>query len=161
MGIEGLPEYRTIRKYVGDPFHFVHNIPVIRLPEIYLSIAEAYANTGNMAEASAFTSLVSMPRRKATTNVISVTNVLDERRRELILEGHTFWDYFRTGRNMTGRQIIEASIHSSITFGVLSPNRSHRVVYALPLSELNANPAIRDQQNPGYAGWTSAIDDTD
>jgi len=140
----------------------VYNIPVVRLPEIYLSLAEAYINIGNAQQASYFTSLVSVPRRKAETNVTTNVHVLDERRREFILEGHTYWDHFRTGRNLTARQIVEAINHTSITFGVISPARNYRVVYAIPLSELNANPAIRNQQNPGYAAWVQdAAEDED
>jgi len=159
MGIEGFPEYFTIRKYVGDPFHFVHNIPVVRLPEIYLSIAEAYATGRNdMNAATYYTSLVSLPRRLATANVTSATHVLDERRRELILEGHTYFDYFRTARAFTNRQIIESNNQATITFGgITSPH--YRAVYPIPLAEMNANPAIRDQQNPGYPKWALAIEE--
>jgi hypothetical protein len=157
MGLENKPEYLTVRKYVGDPYHFVHNIPVVRLPEIYLSIAEAYANKGDMGEATAYTSLVSQPRRKAAANITTTTNVLNERRRELILEGHTYWDHFRTARNITGRHIIESINSASVTFG--SPSANYRVVYPIPLSEMNANPAIRDQQNPGYPAWVHAIEE--
>ncbi len=152
LGIENLPDYRGIRKYVGDPFHYVHNIPMVRLPEIYLTLAEAYYMTGDTGMATEYTSRVSEPRRKAAASITSVNNILNERRREFILEGHTYWDYFRTGRNLTNRQIIENSTVATISFG--SPSgRSYRVVYPIPLAEMNANPAIRDQQNPGYDPW--------
>ena len=88
-----------------------------------------------------------------------MNDILDESRREFILEGHTYWDFFRNGRNITGRPIIE-SIGSSATISFGSPSgMSYRVVYPIPLSELNANPAIRDQQNPGYAPWKPGVED--
>jgi hypothetical protein len=162
MGIEGFPDYYTIRRYVGNPTHSVHNIPVVRLPEIYLSIAEAHAQEGNLEEASYYTSLVSIPRRKMATNVTSVFHVLDERRREFILEGHTYWDFYRTNRDLTERQIIEANDNSLITFSeAIFGRRSYRTVYPIPLAEMNANPAIRNQQNPGYADWVFAIEEDD
>jgi hypothetical protein len=162
MGIEGFPEFYTVRRYVGDPFHSVHNVPVVRLPEIYLSIAEAYANIGNMAQASYYTSLVSVPRRKAETDVTTTVDVLDERRRELILEGHTFWDHFRTARNLPNMQTVVSSTYSPVTVtfptaGGSLGSRARRAVYAIPLAELNANPIIRNQQNPGYAAWTHVL----
>jgi len=160
MGIEGLPDYMTVRKYVGNPTHSVHNIPVVRLPEIYLSMAEAYANMGAVAQAAHYLSMVSQPRRRATVSVASATDVLNERRRELILEGHTYWDHFRTARNITSRQVIESINHTSINFGTIT-SRHYRVVYAIPLSELDANVAIRDQQNPGYGPWNPAIGQDD
>ena len=157
----GTFDYLSIRKYVGDPYHFVHNVPVVRLPEIYLSLAEAYAKAGNYAKATEYASIVSQARRKANTNVAaSINNILDERRRELILEGHTFWDYFRTARNMTHRQIIESIDDATINFGTVT-GAHYRVVYPIPLSELNVNPAIREQQNPGYEAWYLAIGDDD
>ena len=160
--IDGQPR-KTIRKYVGNPTHSVHNIPVVRLPEVFLSIAEAYANLGNMAQASAFTSLVSQPRRRADANVTSVTHVLDERRRELILEGHTYWDHFRTARHFTNREVVESNNFQVINFGIIpfTATRHSRAVYAVPLSEMDANPAMRDQQNPGYPAWVSIIGEDD
>ncbi len=158
MGIESHPEYLSVRKYVGDPYHFVHNVPVVRLPEIYLSLAEAYANQGEMGTATDYTSKISQPRRKSAASITSTGNVLNERRREFILEGHTYWDYFRTARNLTGRQIIESIDDSSISFGTTT-GASYRAVYPIPLAEMNANPAIRDQKNPGYADWVYAIEE--
>ena len=158
MGLNNHPEYMTIRRYVGDPYHFVHNIPVVRLPEIYLSLAEAYANTNDMGEATVYTTLVSLPRRLATASITSTTNVLNERRREFILEGHTYWDYFRTARNLSGRQIIESNTRATVTFGsTASPH--YRAVYPIPLSELNANPVLRNQQNQGYPAWVPSVEE--
>lgn len=158
LGIANHPDYKGVRRYVGDPFHYVHNIPIVRLPEIYLTLAEAYYMTDDTGMAAEYTTRVSLPRRFAAASITSVSNILNERRREFILEGHTYWDYFRTGRNLTNRQIIENITTSTISFG--SPSgRSYRVVYPIPLAEMNANPAIRDQQNPGYDPWVFGIEE--
>jgi hypothetical protein len=158
MGLEARPEYRTVRKYVGEPYHHIHNIPVVRLPEVYLSIAEAYANVANYSKAGEYLSLVSQPRRKFSTNSADAGGILDERRRELILEGHTYWDFFRTARNMSGRQIVELVQNATITFGNIT-GANYRTVYPIPLPELNANRAMRNQQNPGYAAWRPEFGD--
>ena len=158
LGILG-KNYHTIRKYIGDPYHFVHNVPVVRLPEIYLTLSEAYYQVGNVTSATEYLTRVSMSRRKGTTSISSITTILNERRREFILEGHTYWDYFRNGRNITNRPIIESiSSGSTITFGSVS-GMSYRTVYPIPLSEMNANPAIRNQQNPGYAAWQFGVEE--
>ncbi|MCK9305364.1 MAG: RagB/SusD family nutrient uptake outer membrane protein [Bacteroidales bacterium] len=160
LDINEHPEYYGCRKYVGDPYHYIHNIPVVRLPEIYLTLAEAYYNTGENDIATEYVSRVSLARRDAATTVTRLSNILDERRREFMLEGHTYWDMFRTGTNITNRQIVEYNDDSSISFGsVSSPH--YRAVPPIPLSEMNANPAIRDQQNPGYADWVLAIEEDD
>lgn len=157
LGIVG-KDYNTIRKYVGDPYHFLHNIPVVRLPEIYLSLAEAYFMTGDTPAAVEMLSKITTVRRNATASVSSINNIINERRREFILEGQTYWDFFRTGRTYS-RPIIESiSSNASISFG--SPSGiSYRVVYPIPLAEMNANPAIREQQNPGYAAWEFGVED--
>lgn len=158
MGIQG-KDYHTIRRYVGDPYHFVHNVPVVRLPEVYLNLAEAYWECGNSAAAVEALSVITRIRRKADASISTVNNILNERRREFILEGQTYWDYFRKGRNITNRPVMESiGSGSSIKFG--NPTGlSYRVVYPIPLSEMNANPDIRDQQNPGYAEWKFGVED--
>lgn len=157
LGIVG-KDYYSIRKYVGDPYHFLHNIPVIRLPEIYLSLSEAYFMIGDTANAAEMLTKLTTVRRKATASVSSINNIINERRREFILEGQTYWDFFRTGRTYS-RPIIESiSSNSSIPFGSIS-GLGYRTVYPIPLSEMNANPAIRDQQNPGYPDWVFGIEE--
>ena len=95
-------------------------------------------------------------RRLASEPVTKVEDILDERRRELILEGHTYFDYARNGRTMTDRQIIEGITSNG---DIYFPMR--RSVYPIPLNEMNANSAIRNQQNPGYAAWYLATEDVE
>lgn len=158
MGIQG-KDYHTIRRYVGEPYHFVHNVPVVRLPEVYMNLAEAYWECGNESAAKETLSIMTRIRRKADASISTVNNILNERRREFILEGQTYWDFFRKGRNITNRPVMESiGSGSSIKFG--NPTGlSYRVVYPIPLSEMNANPDIRDQQNPGYAEWKFGVED--
>lgn len=158
LGIVG-KDYYSIRKYVGDPYHFVHNIPVIRLPEIYLSLAEAYYKLDDLDKATQYLTLITSVRRKATANITSVNSILNERRREFILEGQTYWDFFRNGRNISNRPVMESiGSSSTIKFGTIT-GLSYRTVYPIPLAEMNANPAIRDQQNPGYADWEFGVEE--
>lgn len=155
MGVAG-EDWKSIRRYVGDPYHYVHNIPVIRLPEIYLNLSEAYYKRGRITEAIDMLSRVTLARRQESSPTITgINTILDERRREFILEGQTFFDWFRNGRNISDRPIL-GYINSSatITFGSTT-----QVVYPIPLLEMNANPAIRHQQNPGYGEWSFGIAD--
>ncbi len=157
LGIDG-KTYYGLRKYKGDPYHFVHNIPVIRLPELYLSLAEAYAELEDWDNSVFYYNKVRSIRTgesgyTSTTKEGIINNILDEKRREFMLEGQTFWDYFRRGR-VVNREIRE-NIYSSaatIVFG-----DKVQVVYPIPLSEMEANPAIRDQQNPGYTTYVTDL----
>jgi len=156
LGVPG-KDYKTIRKYVGSPYHYVHNVPVVRLPEVYLSISEAACKLGYDVMAQEYLAKVTSVRRLDDAPAInSYTDILDERRREFILEGHTYWDYARNGRTIEGRQIIEC-ITSNSNLGFPSTTR----IYPIPLAEMNANPAIRNQQNPGYGAWYLATDDNE
>jgi hypothetical protein len=82
------------------------------------------------------------------------TAIFNERRRELALEGHNIWDFLRKGRSFTR----DASHNSIITInpatqaGRDDPN-FYKVVAPIPITEMDANPNIRDQQNPGYAAY--------
>lgn len=158
LGIPG-KNYKTIRRYIGSPYHFLHNITIIRLPEIYFALSEAYYKTGKTTEAVEYLSRITIARRKANATISKVNDILDESRREFILEGHTYWDWFRNGRNITGRPIIESiGSTATITFGA-NTGLGYRAVYPIPLSEMNANPAIRDQQNQGYAPWKFGVEE--
>ena len=161
LAIPGHPDYKSIRKYVGNPNHAVHNVPVVRLPEIYLSLAEACAKAGNAAKALEYASVVTLARCNAPANLSHINNLYEERRRELIFEGHNFWDQFRTSSHMKGRQIIGYMDDATITFGNWEGTTSCQVVYPIPLHELNVNEKMRIQQNPGYAKWYLDLEDLD
>lgn len=154
LGIQDHPEYTGCRKYVGDPFHSVHNIPIVRLPEIYLTLAEAYYKSGNYDKAGQYASRVSSVRRKADIAGNDINSIYGERRREFMLEGQNYFDMFRRGTNIRNRQYIELANNGSITFGAIN-SQHYRTVYPIPLREMNANPAIRNQQNPGYSAWVA------
>jgi tetratricopeptide (TPR) repeat protein len=153
LGIIG-KDYKGCRKYVGETYHFVYNVPVVRLPEVYLSLSEAYLESGNdVANAEKYYKMLREARTKDNNGFVGTSKkdqleeILVERKRELMLEGHTFWDYFRRGTSIV-REQIENSNKPLITFGSRT-----QVVYPIPLKELEANKAIRDQQNPGYEAY--------
>jgi tetratricopeptide (TPR) repeat protein len=145
-----------IRKYIGDGNHSVHNIYMVRLPEVYLTLAEAYAEQGtNLAKAAEYLNYVYEARTNVAytspaTGALIVADVLKERRKELVLEGHTFWDHFR--RAIPFDREAEGNVSNDVAhIDYTQP----QVVYPIPMNEMEANPNIRDQQNPGYAPYTS------
>ncbi|HOE93769.1 MAG TPA: RagB/SusD family nutrient uptake outer membrane protein [Candidatus Cryptobacteroides sp.] len=157
LGVPGT-NWNSVRRYVGEPFHYVHNIPILRLPEIYLNLSEAYFKRGRVNEAIAMLAKVTLARRKeANPTITSINSILDERRREFIFEGQTYFDWFRNGRNIPSRPLLG---YISSTEGIDFATKV-QVVYPIPLLEMNANPAIRSQQNPGYGEWEFGIEDDD
>ncbi len=143
-----------IRKYIGqNGNHNVFNITMIRLPEVYLTLAEAYAEMNNLSKAEEYMNYVHEPRTglsyAASSKEQTIKDILAERRKELVVEGHTFWDHFR--RNIPFDREPKGNVNSeSAHIDFTEP----QVVYPIPQNEMESNPNIRDQQNPGYADYT-------
>ncbi|HEY0895419.1 MAG TPA: RagB/SusD family nutrient uptake outer membrane protein, partial [Sphingobacteriaceae bacterium] len=126
------------------------NIKVIRLSEIYLIAAEAALPTDPQKAAD----YLNFVRRRspgllpATAVTVSEGMILDERSKELIGEGHRFFDMIRLNRAITFND----------DFGGISvPHRDKTIDRSfyktrLPISqtEINANPVLKTQQNQGY-----------
>jgi hypothetical protein len=83
-----------------------NNIKIIRLSEIYLNRAEAYAESGNLISSLADLNVI---RKRANPSALNFTTtdkqvlldeIFRERRRELAFEGHTFFDIARKKRNI-------------------------------------------------------------
>ncbi len=87
---------------------FGHNRRLIRYADVLLMAAEARNETGKSAQALPFLNQVRQRARAGNPNLlpdITTTNqaqlrdiIMNERRVELALEGHRFWDLVRTGR---------------------------------------------------------------
>lgn len=116
---------------------------VLRLGEQYLISAEAKAQLGNVGGSqtalNAIRSRAGLPGTSASTKEDLLDAILRERRSELFVEwGHRWLDLKRTGK--------ATEVLSTIT--EKQPWKDYQLLYPLPLSELVANPALK--QNPGY-----------
>lgn len=120
-------------------------LPILRLAEMYLTRAEARAEQGN--DAGARSDLNTLRQNRGISDVGSgvsgqalIDSILVERRRELVYEGHRFFDLKRRGRDIpkpqpnVGRTVLEYE-----NFRVLAP---------FPTGEVTSNPQLK--QNPGY-----------
>jgi hypothetical protein len=139
--------------YLINKFDFTttnaNNQVLIRSAEMYLIEAEAEARLGN--EPAAKQALLAIQQRAGVATVVSpntgnalIEEILLERNKELYGEGHKFFDLLRTnkGVNRTG-----STVHWKI---VNFPSGDNRLVSPIPQSELDANPILKPQQNPGY-----------
>jgi hypothetical protein len=123
----------------------VVNFKAFRSGEMYLIRAEAYARSANDALGSLDLNTLRSARISGYTPV-SLTGaallnaIATERRKELVAEGHRFFDLKRTTRTV-------ARVSCS-SFCTLAP-ASRAWTWPIPQPEIDANPAILPQ-NPGY-----------
>ena len=114
------------------------NIKLIRLAEMYLTRAEANFRARTNVGA---TPLDDINRVRARVNLtpyttLTLKNILDERKLELAFEG------FRLGDVKRNRE----TVHDAD--GKVLPWNSPRLVFPIPVREINANPKLT--QNTGY-----------
>jgi hypothetical protein len=74
---------------------------------------------------------------------------LDERRVELSFEGHRYKDLKRLGAR-ANRGVSKDAIDCAFNGACTLAATDFRFTLPLPIVEFNANPGLRDQQNPGY-----------
>lgn len=118
---------------------------VIRMSEMYLIAAEA-SYPSNTADALKYVNEVTS-RRGATAIASSgsalLEDIITERRKELAFEGERYLDMQRLQRNIARSKNYPASA-LSIDF------TNYRRIMPIPQGELDANPNIKPQQNPGW-----------
>lgn len=131
------------------------NIKVIRLSEIYLLAAEAALRKASSDAALAADYLNEIRKRSpnldaATASTINLDMILDERSKELFAEGHRFFDMIRCNKSITfNDEMITPSV--TINHRDKTIDRTFfKTILPIPVGEMDANPAIADQQNPGY-----------
>lgn len=111
-------------------------INLIRLAEMYLIRAECNQRLGTpYVGPSPVNDYNTIHTRAGLTAVGAVTldDILLERRLELSFEGHKIHDMKRLKLNVGVR-----------------PYNDNKLLFPIPQRELDANPAIKSQQNPGY-----------
>ena len=118
---------------------------VIRMSEMYLIAAEA-SYPSNTADALKYVNEVTS-RRGATAIASSgsalLEDIITERRKELAFEGERYLDMQRLQRNIVRSKNYPAAA-LSIDF------TNYRRIMPIPQGELDANPNIKAQQNPGW-----------
>ncbi len=122
---------------------------VIRFADVLLILAEAYARTNDEANAKIRLNQVAQNRDPSfagytSTGTQLINDILAERRKELAFEGDRFFDLLRT--NATINKVRRENPTQLI---VVAPTNFMRI-FPIPQSEIDVNPNIRSQQNPGY-----------
>jgi len=123
------------------------NFKAFRTGEMYLIRAEAYARKGGANEVAALADLNLLRATRIAgfvagteTGAALINAIAQERRKELISEGHRWFDLKRTTK----------TINRSNCTVFCTLNAANRAwTWPIPITEINANPSILPQ-NPGY-----------
>jgi hypothetical protein len=165
------------KKY-SDATARTDNAPIIRYAEVVLNAAEALARTSSGVDARALALLNAIRNRalpadsKAryteasfTTGKELVQAILNERRIEFLAEGIRWMDIHRlstdatygtagvpakASRTLTFTNLYTNDIKTTFTMLAAMPYTSFKFIWPLPIEEINNNPTLKAQQNPGY-----------
>ena len=164
------------KKY-ADATARTDNAPIIRYAEVLLNAAEAIARTTTGVDARAL-QLLNVVRNRAVpagagrytdvnlkTNQELIQAILNERRIEFLAEGMRWLDIHRLSTDpiFTAGGIPSKASNTNVftalytnnpttTFVRLAaiPYANFRFIWPLPIEEINNNPTLKTQQNPGW-----------
>lgn len=136
----------------GKPYTAV-NIKVIRLSEIYLIAAEAALKKATPDATKAANYLNLIRKRAPALAPVTPANVteqliLDEKSKEFICEGQRYFDMLRANKSIT---FNDEHVGVTMQHRPKTIDRAfNKAILPIALSEINANPGLESQQNPGY-----------
>ncbi|WP_207632492.1 RagB/SusD family nutrient uptake outer membrane protein [Foetidibacter luteolus] len=125
----------------------IDNIHILRIAEMYLNRAEARAKTNDLTGAIADLNVV---RKRAGVDEVNPSGqaavlaaIWNEQQLEFAFEGHSFFDYVRTGQALT--QLVNVERKNGPPVSLTIPGRQ---VFPMPSFEVDANSNI--EQNEAY-----------
>ncbi|MCM1312927.1 MAG: RagB/SusD family nutrient uptake outer membrane protein [Bacteroides sp.] len=152
-------------KYPGNPIlysgtnsNFSNISKPFRSAELYLIAAEAYYNQNEEGLANTYLSALQSARNlraQTYTGIALRDEIRNERHREFIGEGFRMGDLkrwnigFKRGEPQEGG--AENVIYNSESNSMEYEADDYRFLWPIPSHELDANPQIKNQQNPGYS----------
>ncbi len=147
---------KLVNKYSGTGYtsnnENVADIKIFRTAEMYLIRAEARAESGAFTGANSAESDINELRTARITGYTpesfaskeqAITEIVNERFKELAFEGHRFWDLKR--RSLP---IVRDASDAPSSEGTTLPANNFRFVLPIPQVEMLANTQM--VQNPGY-----------
>jgi hypothetical protein len=160
-----------------DPVNKTDPSPMLRYAEVILSMAEAYARNNDATNGLAYLNMVrnralANPATQAYTatsfasSVALLGAILDERRIELVMEGRRWPDITRLQQDPsypingipakiangmpTAAMFTLGTPYTGALGTVAVPYADFRFLWPIPQDEINANPTLGKQQNPGW-----------
>ena len=131
------------------------NVKVVRLSEMYLIAAEAALRQPTPDRVKAANYLNEIRKRApaltpADETTVTLDMIIDEKSKEFFAEGLRYFDMLRLNRTIEfNDEFISPSV--VITHRTKTIDRTFfKTILPISQEEMDANPAIKPQQNPGY-----------
>jgi len=156
--ITNLSSYDVVVKGDGKPTATAVNIKLIRLSEIYLIAAEAALLKSPRDKTKAADYLQAIRKRSPNLTPADGTEdwedlfqmIKDERSKELLMEGHRFFDMMRWGDTIKYTSDYLQGSAPIPTRPTEITRAYYKAILPIHQTEINANPALASQQNPEY-----------
>ncbi len=118
------------------------NMKIIRYAEVILTYAEAMAQTGKPDVALTYLNMIPANRNATVYTEATLDNILQERRKEIAMQGQRFYDLMRYEQEIPYVDPGQTFDKAGIPFG--DPD----LAFPIPQTEISANSSI--EQNEGY-----------
>jgi hypothetical protein len=149
-----------VNKYRGsENRNLMNDLKIFRSSEMLLIAAEANAALGNLDEAEDLIDQLTDARRdegepdddveEYSSAQEAFQAILVQRRIELAFEGHRWKDIKRLGER-ANRGVDRSDLDCAFNNACELAPSSFKFTLPLPIAEFDANPGLREQQNPGY-----------
>jgi hypothetical protein len=129
-------------------FAMIKDVPIMRLGETYLLLAEAQVMQNKLAEAAATVNILRTARKASTVTsaMMNIDFILDERVRELVGEENRRMTLMRT------KKLVErATKYNSVSpINQMAGISAKNLLLPIPQTEINLNKDAVLEQNPGY-----------
>lgn len=156
---EKFPGNKALQNPEAGTSSHIHKIKPLRIAEQYLIAAEAYAALGDEVNANKYYSALLTARvlkyegRELSGDLLKKA-IRDERVKELAGEGFRFYDLKRYGegfaRGAAQNTDLITNAGSTQTELFSADANNFRWLWPIPQAEIDSNPQISEQQNPGY-----------
>ena len=148
----GNPALQSPTASISD---YLQKVKPFRIAEQYLIAAEAYARSNDDTNAAKYFNAFCKMRdpevaeTRATGDAL-IKAIRDERLKELIGEGFRFYDLKRYGEGFTRSELQNPEISTTRGSDLSIAASAYGWLWPIPQAEIDSNPQIKNQQNPGY-----------
>lgn len=124
------------------------NTIVLRLADVFLLISECYAKTNDFTNSNLYLNKIKIRAGVRTVNIFDQQQLLDEialeRRKELVGEGHRWFDLVRTGKAVA---VLTRYFQNTPGYNT-AVIKDYNILMPIPQGQINTDPSIK--QNFGY-----------